>query len=185
MKTIYVATRKLHTLVDELVVVPSFYKGHYKDATKAGYVLLSEMLERYLGIRYDAESIQRLPGGKPVDSRGMFMFSYSHSGDFVMCAVGDQDLGVDIECTREVDTRVLQRLLSQQDVIDRIDPLRAWVAKEAYAKYTGKGIAEGFSKLSVTQLELDHPNAAYENPDYRSAIFYTEEDTVIESINPL
>lgn len=100
--------------------------------------------------------------GKPyLDEEGLF-FSLSHSGDYVLCAISDQEVGADIQQLRE----------QRQDKIDRIakkimadaeytiwnelpqqkkvrDFYRLWSCKESFVKFTGEGLSRPLNSIIV------------------------------------
>ena len=92
--------------------------------------------------------------GKPDFEKGDKHFNLSHSGGYVCCAVGLQEMGIDLQDRRPLKNfRIAQRYFSEKEktALERcVDPMqkeelfyRIWVKKEAYAKLTGEGIATG------------------------------------------
>lgn len=185
MHTIYVAIRSQQTFDGKQVEIPAFYGGRFKHSTYCGYALLSEILEQTLSVQYRADEIAQQSGGKPYNSAGKYCFSYAHSEELIMCAVGTQNMGVDVEITRDIDARMFPKILSQTDRDDCVEPLTAWVIKEAYAKYTGQGLAAGFANLSVRDLLAELPNEVSVGAAYTSVIFFANRDTVINTVEPL
>jgi 4'-phosphopantetheinyl transferase len=84
-------------------------------------------------------------------------FNLSHSGDFVLIAVGDAPLGVDIEAMRDLDWRALAAMNFHPDeraaVESSADPRAAffqfWAHKEAFLKATGIGLTDRLTDISV------------------------------------
>jgi 4'-phosphopantetheinyl transferase len=79
-------------------------------------------------------------------------FNLAHSGDRAVCAVGGEELGVDIELVKpSTDWRkISRRFFSPREVeeLERLDPTQqlrgffsCWARKEAYIKAIGEGIA--------------------------------------------
>lgn len=98
-----------------------------------------------------------LPDGKPVIKNiPDVFFSLSHTGNYVICAVGYTPCGIDMEGNRPVKRSVARRFfsetenawLAQAELNEEYDSrfFRLWVLKEAYAKYTGRGIAKEIQK---------------------------------------
>jgi len=115
--------------------------------------LQSESFPRQLSYVYDAK-------GKPQfadnlgGTIGFPLFNLSHSGEYVCCAVGREEVGIDIQKMRPLkDFRVAERYFSEQEnavlkaCADRQEREKLfydmWVRKEAYAKLTGEGVATG------------------------------------------
>lgn len=98
--------------------------------------------------------------GKPFfPARPDFHYSISHSGEWVVCAVGAMPLGVDIQEERPVRPAVFRALSQQEQAsLSELDDLARfpaffdlWCLKEAYAKATGFGLQEGFRNFSVSR----------------------------------
>ena len=120
------------------------------------------LLGRYLGadpaaLRFDEHSKPRLDPPSPL------RFNLSHSGDVALIAAAtEREVGVDVEEVRQRrDVEALARrtmLAAERAEIDEADDPRVafhrhWVAKEAFAKATGRGIANPRS----FELQLDGP----------------------------
>jgi len=100
--------------------------------------------------------------GKPY-FRGLDIhFSYSHCKYAVGCGVDTAPLGVDIQEIKKVRPAVVERVCCDNELKELHEgadvsgrPLdeafiRMWTLKEAYAKFTGKGFAEGFNSIDTT-----------------------------------
>lgn len=96
--------------------------------------------------------VKRTPSGKPcfVDRKGLF-FSLSHSGAYVVCALAEEEIGVDIQQERRsLSPGFIKRILHEREDPDRTDVsalFRLWTAKEAYVKCTGEGLKKDFREL--------------------------------------
>lgn len=87
--------------------------------------------------------------GKPRIVNFPKKFNLSHSGDYVVCAVGDGEVGTDIQKWVPGKERMAERffapaewkLLQELSGPQRTEVFyRLWSRKEAYGKYTGQGI---------------------------------------------
>ena len=89
-------------------------------------------------------------------------YSLSHSGDILICAVSRYNIGADCQIINISDAQNCRKIaerfysseenqaLSALDGADYIDKFfKIWTMKEAYIKYTGKGLAEGLTTFSV------------------------------------
>lgn len=83
-------------------------------------------------------------------------FSLSHSGKYVICAVADTPVGVDIEAPRPGSAALARRFFTPREqalVKSDEDFCRVWVQKESYVKALGTGLAQGLSSFDVSELE--------------------------------
>ncbi|MFP4398207.1 MAG: 4'-phosphopantetheinyl transferase family protein [Desulfonatronovibrio sp.] len=87
-----------------------------------------------------------------------FYFNISHSGKWVVCAVGDCPLGVDIEQIRKDMMDVARRFFSssEQNFLRTIPEenrqsafTELWVLRESYMKATGSGLSMKLKDLEV------------------------------------
>lgn len=111
-------------------------------------------------------AIARTERGKPYfPSRPDIHFNVSHSGKYFVCAFSGSPVGIDIQehTLRKGETEKsaaprLQKIAARffhpaekkyikNDTFLRF--YRVWTAKEAFVKYTGKGIDGDFSKFSA------------------------------------
>lgn len=99
--------------------------------------------ERILG---KGREIKKGPYGKPYLEEGPF-FSLSHSGGLIAMAVGEQELGLDLEGPRAINHK---GFIHPEE--EGIDPLTLWVIKESFMKYTGEGIRQ-FRSVRVEKKE--------------------------------
>ena len=103
------------------------------------------------------------PHGKPyLASHPALEISLSHAGHIAMCAISEQELGVDVQDHRPMTRDRMMQLAArfyapgEQAMLEKAGVatapsdaqrelfFRIWAAKEAYAKYTGMGLAENF-----------------------------------------
>jgi len=130
-------------------------------------VLLKHALEKE-GLSYETLKFNKTVEGKPfLESNPNLHFSISHAGEYVVCAISDKPVGVDIE---SIDRDVflpgkLQRLdamaqkcLSENEMKKFIQSnevekkelfIKYWTRKEAYSKVIGKGIGMDFSTIDT------------------------------------
>ena len=100
-----------------------------------------------------------------VESCPEVCFSLSHSGKYAVCAIADENIGVDIEnkgrkllldCNQEKLVSVVKKVFSEEEYMvynkcskeEQIEFfLKLWTRKEAVSKALGKGLAMDFSKI--------------------------------------
>ena len=99
------------------------------------------------------------PQGKPyfLSHREIF-FNISHSSNYVVCAVGNRPVGIDIEGGRKGRQNLAKRFFDESEAewIEECESderfFRIWTLKEAYGKATGQGVLDILSKI-VYKLE--------------------------------
>jgi 4'-phosphopantetheinyl transferase len=140
----------------------------------AAGLLLKEAFEE-AGISYEKAEVSYGKNGKPYLSQAegsRFYFSLSHAGSVAVCAVGDREIGADIERLDRFDGkeqqtfRIARRIMTERELeLWRENPtgealVKLWTKKESYAKFTGEGLSCDFSSVdTTTDLKFTHPEA--------------------------
>ena len=81
--------------------------------------------------------------GKPFFEKGPF-FNVSHSGQYIVMAVSNKDIGVDIEENKEIDMSPLIRIFNEAEakmIKEHADFYYFWCAKESLIKCIGSSIS--------------------------------------------
>ncbi|MCR8846045.1 4'-phosphopantetheinyl transferase superfamily protein [Paenibacillus sp. SC116] len=100
--------------------------------------------------------------GKPF-LRDMPSFSYnvSHSGDWVVCAIDETEVGVDVENIQPIDLAIAERFFSKEEVNDLFALpeherqayfFDLWTLKESYIKAVGKGLSIPLNSFSFKRI---------------------------------
>ena len=124
-----------------------------------GQALLAYLLKKKKSIDYSQCSIVYGDWGKPyIVEKKEVQFNISHSGSWVACAVGQKEVGLDVEQVCPIKRGYTGFLLSPDEkrVLQKVGDLenglfRLWVLKESYCKYTGKGLHLPFNTLYFYQ----------------------------------
>lgn len=111
--------------------------------------------------------------GKPYADVENFFYSISHSGEWVICAVDDMEIGADIQemkvSHRTFDKMALARRFYSEGEYKRLleydndktaaaktmqaaEFYRMWTAKESCVKLTGRGIGAGIERYAADSL---------------------------------
>lgn len=124
-----------------------------------GEALVRFALKRYWNLPSGDYRIARGEKGKPfvVGVKNVF-FNISHSGDYVVCAVSDRDIGVDIEKRAKARMEVAGRFFHGEEVA-RLKMLEGdkqnqlffdyWSVKESFLKYIGTGLTRSLNSFIV------------------------------------
>lgn len=94
--------------------------------------------------------------GKPYLNVEDLFFNLSHSGKYVVCAVADREVGVDVQQPCRMNEGVIKRFFSEDEATyiqasenrDRAFA-EVWSLKESYVKALGTGISKPLSSFSV------------------------------------
>lgn len=181
MIKVYIA--KVDGLRDEVVFEESYRKVSAQRREKINKLKQTEDKIRSLGaellLQYALEqdgiseyNIAHSEKGKPYLQDKSFClqkgqlpyFNLSHAGDYVVCAISNQEIGIDIERMRD-NIKVLnlaKRFFSeeeQQKILDSPEEKRLevftkiWTVKESCFKYTGEGLTRdlGVCSIDLTQ----------------------------------
>lgn len=83
--------------------------------------VIAELLVRYLLWTQYGMDAQKLTVcyskcGKPYFENSKIHFNLSHSGEWVVCAMGDSEMGVDVEAIRPMDFPSVYRAFSKNEI---------------------------------------------------------------------
>lgn len=131
----------------------------------AGELLLRRAVAARLGGNAGSAPLHWDENGKPFVEGNPFHVSVSHSGPYVVCAVDEHVLGVDVEVIRGAEEKFMRRACSEAEMayirygdagcFQRF--WECWTAKEALFKLTGKGPLLSLSRLALPEsVVLDH-----------------------------
>ena len=143
-----------HLSRDELARAAAFARAVHRRRYLVSHAFLHAVLREHLGD--SVIEIGHSEQGKPFlmgDAAGALHFSLSHSGPVAACAVGPRELGVDIECDREIPEAdaIASRIFSAAGLTCwRAEPppsrsaslFAGWTRFEALAKAQGGGMID-------------------------------------------
>jgi 4'-phosphopantetheinyl transferase len=122
------------------------------------YMLSVIMIHSHVGRPGREIVIRRDGSGKPFIDDASLYFNLSHSGEWLIGAVSEYEIGVDIEKIRDIDLSVARRFFSPAEVASlenmqnpdfRSEFFRIWTLKESYIKCIGKGLAHPLDSFTV------------------------------------
>lgn len=151
-------------------------KLHFDDDKKrsvCGDMLAKKAVAEFLNISAEEIKINTKENGKPYPADLNAEINISHSDAWVVCAVSQKPIGIDVEKIRPINLKIAKKFYTQEeifylfghlpeerefteakdyDVIKRF--FEIWTGKEAYLKYTGEGITVSLNKLSYNKQNL-------------------------------
>lgn len=119
-------------------------------------VLLHFALKKHHSVNEKELKIVKNEYGKPsLQEYPDIHFNVSHSGDWVICAVSDFAVGVDVEVTREHDMQIAKRFYAESEYESLLASRQPsdlfvtyWTLKESYVKAEGKGMSIPFHSFA-------------------------------------
>lgn len=128
--------------------------------------LLGQVLARYaimknFYIANDEIKIVRNAYGKPfISGTGGINFNVSHSGDWVVCVINTEDVGIDVEEVKDMKLSIAEHFFSKEEneylaALGKEEKLSGfyniWSLKEAYIKALGLGFTMPLNSFSVVR----------------------------------
>ncbi len=170
-----------------------YYCAWGGESVAPSHGLLKRAVETFLGEPLDAFSVcTDSDHGKPyIKELPDVHFSITHAGGFWACAVGTDQVGLDLQEVRDCETdRIAERFFNPSETEwlrehgSREDFFRIWAKKESYVKYTGDGLSRGLDYFSVT----DGVPAFQREIPFRENFFLVlttqrEQDVILEELD--
>ncbi|EMC48343.1 putative phosphopantetheinyl transferase [Streptococcus mutans SA38] len=121
--------------------------------------LLGHLLSRYAIVQEYALTnkeiqIRRHAYGKPyIKDYSQIHYNISHSGEWVVVAIGKSPIGIDVENRREDWDLIGERVFSESEKYWSQNSYKRkailWTIKEAYVKYLGIGLSKSLNSFSI------------------------------------
>lgn len=121
--------------------------------------LLGHLLSKYAIIQEYALTnkeiqIRRHAYGKPyIKDYSQIHYNISHSGEWVVVAIGKSPIGIDVENRREDWDLIGERVFSESEKYWSQNSYKRkailWTIKEAYVKYLGIGLSKSLNSFSI------------------------------------
>lgn len=148
-------------------------------------LLVRHLLAEHFGVNPTSLLIRYSRYGKPYLENSNIHFNISHSGDWVVCAMGDSEIGVDIEVMKQIDFHAVYHYFSNTEIerLDAVDLVtnpdafyQIWTLKESYVKYLGLGLQCPFSNFSIMVESNDKIKVAHDGHTNTVSFFSTKID---------
>jgi 4'-phosphopantetheinyl transferase len=139
------------------------YFTRFKSSQSAMRSVYGELLTRYIlakktGISFSLIDFKKTDIGKPYLEQDSAHFNLSHSGEWVVFAFSEKNVGIDVELVREIRYQIAERFYSP-DENKRLGKLTGgsklnyffdlWTLKESYLKMIGTGLTKSLSSFTV------------------------------------
>ena len=114
------------------------------------------LVKKIAAEKFNNAEILKTEKGKPY-LKGVigFCFNISHTDGMTVLAVGDSEVGVDVEKIKKADLRIAKHrfLKNECDYVLEADSdkrfFEVWTKKEAFLKYKGVGLSGGLKSVNV------------------------------------
>lgn len=130
-----------------------------------GEILSRRMIAEELGISIGCIEFEKNKYGKPYLKYFLKLdFNISHSGDFVVCAMDNNPIGIDVEKIKYIEYEKIAKeffSLSEFDYITKKDSddclnkfYEIWTLKESYTKCCGHGLSIPLKSFSMDKDKI-------------------------------
>lgn len=149
----------------ETVTLPSDIKKKQKIAAD---MLCRQMIAKECGISPESIVFDKNQTGKPYVVNANVFFSISHSGNLVVCGVSENEIGIDIERTRDIRIKIAEKFANEAEVAYIGDDINRffeiWTLKEAFFKCKGTGLGSDIKSVS---FDVDNGNITCSENGYK------------------
>lgn len=167
----------------------------------AGAGLLLRYAFHREGIPFSGNSFSVGMHGKPYHHARCF--NLSHSGKYVVCVTGKEEVGCDIQKRKPVHDRIMSRFFTEEEqkYVQAADDLKKeeyftkiWALKESYMKMTGEGLTRNLQEISLhieddirimdKEKEADVHFIVQQLEEYIITVCAREKEISVEYVNP-
>ncbi|CAM1357019.1 4'-phosphopantetheinyl transferase family protein [Tenacibaculum halocynthiae] len=128
-------------------------------------LLRTSMLQ--FGYNHSLEFIKMTKHGKPYFENSPFAFNISHSEEYVVCAISNDEkvsLGIDIEKVKPIELNSFSSVFSpeeKQEINSYNKFYTCWTRKEAVVKADGRGLTIPLNTINTLNLSTKLENEKY------------------------
>jgi 4'-phosphopantetheinyl transferase len=139
---------------------------HREDALRSliGEWLIRTLVRGRLGLREDEIIIETDAYGKPyLEAHRDFYFNIAHSGKWVVCAIAEYPVGVDVEEIKPIEEDVVRSVLTKEEYAEYLSRsgderlgyfFEMWTLKESIIKAAGLGLSLPLDEVIVSNGPL-------------------------------
>ncbi len=140
--------------------INKFMRKEDADRSLAADILIRQALIENIGIKNEDISFHYNTYGKPYFAHNPpIYFNLSHSGNWVVCAISDHEVGIDVEKIDKIDLDIAKSFFAPKeysDLMEKDDSKKKeyfyvlWTLKESYIKACGKGLSLDLRSFSIS-----------------------------------
>ena len=152
----------------------------------AGEMLARSGISEITGSDPDSIAFARDENGKPYATSENIHFNVSHSGEYAVCAVTANPVGIDIEKVREVNPDLTKKFCTEkelgyvfsndnkEEICFRL--ISIWTLKEAYFKCLGTGISRD---LKTVEFTVGNGTVTCSDPRYTVSLDFSTDGYIV------
>lgn len=164
----YITLRKLSSLVSQERQDKLNRLNRSVDITRSilSELLIRRIIKNKLGLSDgDIQFLYNYYGKPFLNGANGIHFNLSHSGDWVVCAVHNLLIGIDIEKVRPVDFSIAEKFFTREEyeiLMQTNEPDRnrffftLWTLKESYIKAIGKGLSIPLNSFIIETADISN-----------------------------
>ena len=107
-----------------------------------------------------------------------FQYNISHTRSAIAIGIAEKPIGIDIEKSEIMDVKIAERFFSENENQYILSPSKdrdklfseVWTKKEAYLKWTGKGLSLPLSSFDITDIMIKNMLNTFEINDYTISV---------------
>ncbi|MBL4704024.1 MAG: 4'-phosphopantetheinyl transferase superfamily protein [Flavobacteriales bacterium] len=142
--------------------IKRFFRWQDQHLGLFGDLLSRQMIMESTGCKNHEIRFETEKYGKPILlGFNNLHFNISHSGEWVVCAMGSSEIGVDVELIDDIDLSISESFfhsVEHKDIIGASDSIDRffdyWTMKESYIKYFGKGLSQKLNSFCIKVKEF-------------------------------
>lgn len=138
----------------------SYINERDKIRTLIGEVLIRSIINKKLNLNNDCIKLEQNKYGKPyLKGYPYFNFNISHSEEYIVCAIDDKPIGIDIESIKPIEYKNIAKsffsiseynYISTADICIQLSRFyEIWTLKESYIKCCGEGLSIPLNSFSI------------------------------------
>lgn len=146
------------------------------ETNQAIYVLKNQL--NYFNLKLP--KIYTTTNGKPYFKDSNIFFNYSHSKNYIACAISTYEVGIDIEeASRKISDDIAKKYLNNEK--DNSKRIETWVKKEAYSKLKGLGLQINFQNIKLNEIMAK--NLFINKKEYMCSIYCENSDIEFKELS--
>ena len=156
-----------------------------KFQTACGKLFIHYLLREKFSLAEKDIKLLKTDSGKPYIEGLLVHFNLSHATDYVVCAMSDQEIGIDIEKIRAVNfKKIAKRFFCEseyEDLLAKKQPeqlnyfFQLWTLKESYLKWLGTGLRIPLNscsfKVTDEKISCKRDGKVLESPYFKQLSF--------------